>query len=242
MGSGVFLAGRSERLCYSVLRSSLSCSAKSRKSDLNHCLRFGVARLRRDRVFHRFAIRGRLGVFVSMGRKSLWTGRFFHCRSYCGGSRDFLRERLNHVFAVRRKQRNCRTKRLFEAVARTIYARQLILGIFRIRDVHRLDCWHFRWILFVLYPHTVLIYRFSFLGFLIIAAVGVWRSADAVTHSEQHSRTFSDSAKKSPPKPQLLWLAWFWQPVGLSSSRCAICSLISEHRSAISIAFGAKQT
>lgn len=54
--------------------------------------------------------------------------------------------------------------------------------------------------MFVLYPHTVLIYRFSFLGFLIIAAVGVWRSADAVTHSEQHSRTFSDSAKRIAAK------------------------------------------
>lgn len=202
MRSRVFLTGRSERLCYSVLRSSLPCSAKSRKSDLNLCLRFGVARLRRDRVFHRFAIRGRLGVFVSMGRKSLWTGRVFHCRSYCGGSRDFLRERLNHVFADRRKQRSCGTKpgifvRLFEAVARTIYPRSLILGFFRIRDVHRLDCWHFR---FVLYPYTVLIYRFMFLGFVIIAAVGVWRSADAVAHSEQHSRTFSDSAKRIAAK------------------------------------------
>ena len=151
MGSRVFLAGRSEHLCCSVLHSSLPCSAKSRKSDLNHCLRFGVAHLRRDRVFHRFAIRDRLGVFVSMGRKSLWTGRVFHCRSYCGGSRDCLRERLNHVFAGRRKQRSCGHKpgifvRLFEAVARTISPRSLILGFFRIRDVHRLDCRHFRWI------------------------------------------------------------------------------------------------
>ena len=54
--------------------------------------------------------------------------------------------------------------------------------------------------LFVLYPHSVLIYRFLFLGFLIIAAVGVWRSADAVTHSEQQSMTFSDSAKRIAAK------------------------------------------
>ena len=54
--------------------------------------------------------------------------------------------------------------------------------------------------LFVLYPHTVLIYRFMFLGFLIIAAVGVWRSANAVAHSEQRSRTFSDSAKRIAAK------------------------------------------
>lgn len=53
---------------------------------------------------------------------------------------------------------------------------------------------------FVLYPHTVLIYRLLFLGFLIIAAVGVWRSADAVARSEQHSRTFSDSAKRIAAK------------------------------------------
>jgi hypothetical protein len=152
MGSRIFLAGRSERLCYCVLCSSLPCGAKSRKSDLNQCLRFGAARLRRDRVFHRFAIRNRLGVFVSMGRKSLWAGRIFHCRSCRGGSRDFLRERFNHIFADRRKQRSCGTKteifvRLFEVVARTVYPRSLILGFFRIGDVHRVDGWHFRWIL-----------------------------------------------------------------------------------------------
>jgi hypothetical protein len=49
--------------------------------------------------------------------------------------------------------------------------------------------------LFVLYPSTLLIYRLAFLGYLITAAVGVWRSANAIANNEQRSMTFADSVK-----------------------------------------------
>lgn len=49
--------------------------------------------------------------------------------------------------------------------------------------------------LFVLYPSALLIYRLVFLGYLVTAAVGVWRSANAIAHNEQQSKTFADSAK-----------------------------------------------
>jgi hypothetical protein len=49
--------------------------------------------------------------------------------------------------------------------------------------------------MFIWYPPTLLIYRLVFLGYLIIAAVGVWRSANALARSEQHSKTFADSVK-----------------------------------------------
>jgi hypothetical protein len=49
--------------------------------------------------------------------------------------------------------------------------------------------------LFVLYPPTLLFYRLVFLGYVITAAVGVWRSANAIAHNEQHSKTLADSVK-----------------------------------------------
>lgn len=49
--------------------------------------------------------------------------------------------------------------------------------------------------LFILYPPSLLIYRLLFVGYLIIAAVGVWRSANAIAQNEQQSQTFVDSAK-----------------------------------------------
>ena len=51
--------------------------------------------------------------------------------------------------------------------------------------------------LFTLYPPTLLVFRLVFFGYLITAAIGVWRSADAVASAkgEQHSKTFADSLK-----------------------------------------------
>jgi hypothetical protein len=50
-------------------------------------------------------------------------------------------------------------------------------------------------LLFVLYPPTLPVFRLLFLGYLITAAVGVWRSSGGAGHDGAQSRTFIESAK-----------------------------------------------
>ncbi len=49
--------------------------------------------------------------------------------------------------------------------------------------------------LFILYPQTLLVYRFVFLGYLVVASFGVWRSANAIAQAEPHSATFAVAVK-----------------------------------------------
>lgn len=49
--------------------------------------------------------------------------------------------------------------------------------------------------LFLFYPPTLWIFRLVFLGYLVTAAVGVWRSANVVANDERHPKTYADSVK-----------------------------------------------
>ena len=80
---------------------ALRCISKPGRPCFSPCIRFGTARLRRNRFFLRPTIWDQVGVFFYLRRQSLWSGRIFHWRADRRSSCDFFCRRFDGIFATR---------------------------------------------------------------------------------------------------------------------------------------------
>ena len=207
MGLWFFLACRSEHLCCSLLRSLPSHTSKSTRPNLRHYVRFSIARLRHHRVCNRPAIWHPMGVFLSLGRQSLWAGRIFRHRPFSAALAVFFVGAS--ILLLRGEPTHAGTTWKISSIYLKLWRGQYSLGR---------SFWGFfilgtciAWIvgilsgfLLILYPPTLLIFRLLFLGYLITAAVGVWRSSNATAHHGRRHGTFVESAKSLGAKTMVI--------------------------------------